>query len=156
MNIAKYSIYDSVILDAPLDKVWQELRDMSKLVAIAFGEGSKGFTWVDGGSAEKVPARYEVTLVPSGQRLLDEVIGRSEGDHSVTYRSIMGGALEGYIATYWLRPVTNEPGETFLEWSREFGIAQGGDPAVILPLMTKTTAGHVAALKKYFTRRCAG
>jgi hypothetical protein len=155
VNIAKYSIYDSVILDTPLEKVWQEIRDMSKLVAIAFGEGSKDFTWVDGGSAEKVPVRYEVTLVPSGQRLLDEVIGRSESDHSVTYRSIVGGALEGYIATYRLRPVTNEPGKTFLEWPREFGIAQGGDPAVILPIMTKTTAGHVAALKKHFAQHCA-
>lgn len=156
MSIAKYSLYDSVILDAPLEKVWHEVRDMSKLVAIAFGDGSKDFTWVDGGSAQKVPARYEVTLVPSGQKLLDEVIGRSESDHSVTYRSIIGGTLEGYVATYRLRPVTNEPGKTFLEWPREFGIAPGGDPAVILPMMIKTTAGHVAALKTYFARHCAG
>jgi len=155
MNIAKYPVYNSVILDAPLEKVWQELRDMSKLIAIAFGDGIKDFMWVDGGSPEKVPSRYELTLVPSGQKIVDEVIGRSESDHSVTYRSIIGGMLEGYVATYRLRPVTNEPGQTFLEWPREFGITQGGDPAVILPIMAETTAGHVAALKKHFARPCA-
>jgi hypothetical protein len=155
MSIAKYSVYNSVILDAPLEKVWQQLRNMSRLVAIAFGEGAKDFTWVEGGSPEKVPSRYQVTLVPSGSTLLDEVVGRSESEHSVTYSSINGGLLEGYVATYRLRPVTNEPGKTFLEWPREFGIAPGGDPAVIVPLMEATTAGHVAALKKYFARYCA-
>lgn len=155
MSIAKYSVYNSVILDAPLEKVWRQIRDMSRLVAIAFGEGAKDFAWVNGGSPEEVPARYQLTLVPTGGTLVDEVVGRSESDHSLTYRSIIGGMLEGYVATYRLRPVTNEPAKTFLDWPREFAIAQGGDPAVILPFMTATTAGHVAALKKYFARYCA-
>src|SRR5512140_2402081 len=109
MSIAKYAVYNSVILDAPIEKVWQQIREMPRLVAIAFGEGAKDFTWLDGGSPEKVPSRYQVTLVSTGGTLVEEVVGRSESEHSLTYRSIDGGMLEGYIATYRLRPVTNEP-----------------------------------------------
>ena len=68
----------------------------------------------------------------------------SESFDDAIERSLDNGA--SFVASNRLRPVTNEPGKTFLEWPREFGIAPGGDPAVILPMMIKTTAGHVAAL----------
>jgi len=153
MSSAKYSVYDSAILDAPLEVVWPVVRDIVRLLPIVFGDTVKDYHWVDGGSADKIPSRFTFTLVATGDSPLEEVSGRSEIDHSVTYRMIgQAAGLEGYVATYRLRPITNEPGKTFIEWPREFGLAPGADPAKVVPFITSLTAQEVAALKKHFER----
>lgn len=154
---AKYHVYDSVVLDAPIEVVWAEIRDIINVLPIVFGDGVKDHHWIDGGSAEKIPSRFEFTLAPSGAKATEEVVARSEVDHSVTYRMIgQAVGVEGYVATYRLRPITNEPGKTFLEWPREFSVAPGEDPEKIVPFIAGLTASEVAALKTYFARRPAG
>jgi hypothetical protein len=61
--------------------------------------------------------------------------------------------IKGYVATYRLRPVTNEPGKTFLEWPREFSVASGQDPAQIAPFIAGLGAKEVAAFKAHFAKR---
>ena len=92
-------------------------------------------------------------LAASGGAPLEEVIGRSEIEHTVTYRMI-GQALgiKGYVATYRLRPITNEPGRTFIEWPREFGLAPGADAETVVPMIKALAAQEVATLKKHFSR----
>jgi hypothetical protein len=154
MSEARYHVYDSAVLDAPIEEVWREVRDIVKILPIVFGAGVKDHAYVDGGSAEKIPARFEFTLHPSGDKALEEVVARSELDHSVTYRMIgQAVGIEGYLATYRLRPITSEPGKTFIEWPREFGVAQGQDPEKVVPFITSLTAKEVAAIKEHFARR---
>ena len=118
-----------------------------------YSDAVKDAHWVDGGSAEKIPSRFRFTLAATGETPLEEVSGRDEVDHSVTYR-MLGQAvgIEGYVATYRLRPVTNEPGKTFIEWPREFGVAPGGDPAKVVPFLASLASQEVATLKGYFGR----
>lgn len=154
MSEARYHVYDSAVLDAPIEEVWQEIRDMVKLLPIVFGAAIKDYAYVDGSSVEKVPSRFVFTLHPSNEKGMEEVVARSELDHSVTYRmlgEVVG--LEGYVATYRLRRITSEPGKTFVEWPREFGVARGHDPAKVVPFLTSLTAQQLVALKEHFARR---
>ncbi|AUX42747.1 hypothetical protein SOCE26_041800 [Sorangium cellulosum] len=151
---ARYSVYDSAVLDAPIEEAWRELRDIVKLLPLVFGDSVKDYRYVDGGSAEKIPSRFEFTLLPSGETGLEEVVARSETEHSLTYR-MLGQLIgvEGYIATYRLRRITTEPGKTFLEWPREFGVAAGADPAEVVPAIEALTAREVATIKEHFEKR---
>lgn len=154
MTQAKYHLYDSAILDAPVEEVWRVIRDMMQLLPLVFGDGVKDCRWVDGGSAEKVPSRFQFTLHPSGDTPLEEVVGRSEVERSLTYRMIGSAVgIEGYVATYRLRPVTDEPGKSFIEWPREFSVAEGSDPAKVVPFLASLCAQEVARLKAHFAGR---
>lgn len=149
-----YQVYDSAVLDAPIEEVWGVLRDIMKLLPVLFGKALQGHQWVDGGSAERIPSRFQLAVQPSGETALHEVVARSEIDHSLTYRNI-GGAmgLERYVSTFRLRPVTSEPGKTFIEWPREFGVAAGQDATKLVPFIAAVSAKEVATLKEHFSRR---
>jgi hypothetical protein len=151
---AKYRVYDSAILDAPIEEVWPVVRDLMRVLPLVFGEAVKDYRWVDGGSTEKIPSRFQFTLQPAGETVLEEVVARSETDHSVTYRMIgQAVGITGYIATYQLRPITSEPGKSFLDWVRDFAVAPGHDPAKVAPFIAGLTAQEVATLKKHFSQR---
>ncbi|WP_437909847.1 SRPBCC family protein [Sorangium sp. So ce327] len=154
MLAARYHVYDSAVLDVPIEEAWRELRDIVALLPIVFGDGVKDHRYVDGGSAEKIPSRFEFTLHPSGDKAVEEVVARSETEHSVTYR-LLGQVLgiEGYIATYRLRRITTEPGKTFLEWPREFGVAPGQEPEKVVPSVAALTAKEIVAIKEHFAKR---
>jgi Polyketide cyclase / dehydrase and lipid transport len=153
---AKFRVYDSAVLDAPIEEVWLVVRDIIRLLPVVFGEAVKDYRWVDGGSAEKIPSRFQFTFHATGETVLEEVVGRSETDHSVTYRMIgQAVGVTGYIATYQLRSVTTEPGKTFLDWVRDFGVAPGHDPAKVAPFLASLTAQEALALKKHFARRAS-
>jgi hypothetical protein len=154
---AKYHVYDSVVIDAPIEEVWAVIRDIVQLLPICFGDGVKDYHWVDGGSPEKIPSRFEFTLHPSGAKAVEEVVGRSEVERSLTYRMVgQAVGIEGYIATYSLKRITNEPGKTFLEWPREFSVLPGEDAEKTSAFIAGLTANEVAAVKDYFARRRAG
>ena len=63
--------------------------------------------------------------------------------------------IEGYIATYRLRPVTNEPGKTFLEWPRELAVAPGQNPDEVVPFITSLASKEVAEVKRHFASRAS-
>jgi polyketide cyclase/dehydrase/lipid transport protein len=157
MLTAKYHVYDSAVLDAPLRDVWGVVRDMMQLLPIVFGESVQDYRWVDGGSVDVVPSRFQFTLQPAGATALEEVSARSEIDHSVTYRMIgQAVGIEGYVATYRLLPVTSEPGKTFLDWHREFAVTPGQDAAQVSSFIADLCAQEVATLKAHFAKRRPG
>src|SRR5215213_6011926 len=124
--LPKYSVYHSAVLDAGPDEVWREVRDMMVLLDIVFGDGVKNVHWTDGGSAHKVPSPFEFTLLPNHELAQEEVVGRSEPDRSLTYRLVAEVLfMVDYVATYRVRPVTNEPGRSFMDWEREFSLVPG-------------------------------
>lgn len=153
---AKFRVYDSAILDTPIEEVWPVVRDIIRVLPVVFGDAVKDYCWVEGGSAEKIPSRFQFMFPSTGETVLEEVVARSETDHSVTYRMIgQAVGVTGYIATYQLRPVTTEPGKTFLDWVRDFAVAPGHDPAKVAPYLASLTAQEALALKKYFSKRTA-
>jgi hypothetical protein len=149
--LPKYSVYHSAVLDAGPDEVWHEVRDMMLLLDIVFGDGVKNAHWTDGGSARKVPSLFEFTLLPNHDLAREEVVGRSEPDRSLTYRSVAQVLfIVDYLATYRVRPVTNEPGRSFIDWEREFRLVPDA-PDGFLDDLEALFAQEIAAVKAHFT-----
>ncbi|QQQ80040.1 SRPBCC family protein [Saccharothrix sp. 6-C] len=146
----KYAVYHSAVLDADPDRVWAEVRDMMALLDIVFGEGIEKARWTHGGSAEKVPSPFEFTLLPHHDLAREEVVGRSETDRSLTYRSVDQVLfIVDYLATYRVRPVTNEPGRSFVDWEREFRVVPDA-PAGFLDDLEALFAQEIASVKAHF------
>ncbi len=146
----KYTVYHSAVLDADPDAVWAEVRDMMQLLEIVFGDGVEKTRWVGGGSADKVPSLFEFTLLPNHDLAEEEVIGRSERDRSLTYRSVAQVLhIVDYVATYRVLPVTNEPGRSFIEWSREFRVVEGAPPDFLASLEALFEQ-EIASVKAHF------
>lgn len=148
--LPKYSVYHSAVLDADPDEVWTQVRDMMVLLDIVFGDGIENARWTHRGSAGKVPSRFEFTLLPGHDLADEEVVGRSEPDRSLTYRSV-GQVLfiVDYLATYRVRPITSEPGRSFLDWRREFRVVPDA-PAGIVADLEALFAQEIASVKAHF------
>lgn len=128
----KHTMHHSTIVDADPDTVWAEVRDPMKLVKIVSGPAVKDVGWAEGGALERVPARYDFTLVFNEGLVQQEVAGRNEVERSSTYRAVAPtSGVSGYLATLRVRPITNDPNRSYFEWSRELTIAAGADPDVI-------------------------
>ncbi|MGP3980042.1 SRPBCC family protein [Streptomyces sp. KR80] len=151
----KHTMHHSTILDADPDTVWAEVRDPMKVVKIVSGPAVKNVSWTEGGALERVPSRYDFTLVFNGGLVQQEVAGRNEVERSSTYRAVaptMG--IYDYAATIRVRPITNDPDRSYFEWSREFAITDDADPEVldsVIAMMenqTNSVREHFAPPKK--------
>lgn len=148
----KYTVYHSALLDADAATVWSEVRDMMRLLDIVFGDGIEKARWVKGGSVDKVPSLFEFTLLPNHDLASEEVIGRSEHERSLTYRSVAQVlSIVDYVATYRVLPVTNEPSRSFIEWSREFRVVAGAPPD-FLPSLEALFDQEIASVKAHFAK----
>jgi hypothetical protein len=149
-----YRFYHSAILAAPLPQVWAELRDFSRTLEICFGAGVSHIKWLGHGSAEHIPAPITFTLEPAGLRIEEEVVARSETEHSLSYRTV-GQALSfaSYVATFTLRPITTSPGSTFVEWSRDFSLTPDTNPAEFIPFYAQLVDQEFASLVGYFAAK---
>ncbi|MFP3987760.1 SRPBCC family protein [Streptomyces sp. E11-3] len=146
----KHTMHHSTIVDADPDAVWTEVRDPMKVVKIVSGDAAKDVRWAEGGALERVPSRYDFTLVFCDGLVQQEVAGRNELERSQTYRAVAPTTgVDGYVATVRVRPITNDPDRSFFEWSRELTIADDADPEVvegIIAMMEKQTD----AVRDYF------
>lgn len=146
----KYTAYHSVVLDADPDTVWEQARDLVKMITIGFGDIVKNAHWLKGGSASKVPSVCEFTLIPDNDVVREEVIGRSEHDRSLTYRTV-GQAVQfaEYLGSHQVLPVTNEPNRSFFALSSEFTLIQNADPQ-FLPSLDALMDQEMANVKAHF------
>ena len=146
----KHTMYQTSVLEAGPDTVWAEVRDVLNLVKILFGDTVGGMTWVEGGSPELVPSRYEFTMLHNGGLVQQEVAGRNEVERTVTYRTVAPVlCLYDYVATYRVVPVTNDPNLSFIEYSREFMVTDDAEPAIVEALMTMMDQ-QISAVRDYF------
>lgn len=150
---ARYKVYSSAIFDAPIEAVWREMRDMVNCVKIAFaGDLSEG-RWVKG-SAEQIPSVFEFTIQPGGPAIVEEVVGRSDIDYSIKYRTV-GVALSivDYIGTFDLRRITDEPGKTFMETTKDFSVVEGTDAEAFVTMYEAMVHQETRSMKAYFAKR---
>ncbi|WP_329044056.1 SRPBCC family protein [Amycolatopsis sp. NBC_01488] len=146
----KHTMYQTTVLDADPDTVWTEVRDVLKLVKILFGDTVGGVAWVEGGSPERVPARYQFTMLATQGLVQQEVAGRDDVARSLTYRTLAPVlCLYDYIATYRVFPVTNDPGRSFLEYSREFMVTDDAEPGIVEALMSMMD-NQISVVRDYF------
>jgi hypothetical protein len=149
---AKYTVYHSTVLEASAADVWKVVRDILALVNLVFEDAVKDAHWVDGGSVDQVPAKFQFTLSPGDNLITEEVVARNEVERSLTYRTV-GQALSlyDYVATYRVLPVTNARHTSFMEWSREFKIVDGADPD-FLPTIQQMIKQETDTVQAYFAK----
>jgi hypothetical protein len=113
-------VYTSSVLDAPVEKVWSEIRDFNALPR--WHPAIKDSYIELRLPADKVGCIRNFTL-RSGGRIREQLLALSDFDCSVTYsilESPMG--VENYVATLKLSPIT-DGNRTFAEWTAEFDCA---------------------------------
>lgn len=145
-----HTIYQTTVLEADPDSVWAEVRDVLKLVKILFGDTVGNMHWVADGSPERVPSRYEFTMLHNQSLVQQEVVGRNETARTVTYRTVAPmPCLYDYVATHRILPVTNEPGRSFMEYSREFMVTDEAAPEIVESLMAMMD-NQITVVRDYF------
>jgi hypothetical protein len=147
---SKYTMHHSTVLDVDPDTAWAEVRDVVKLVKILFGDTVENVCWAEDGAPERVPSRYDFTLLPGRALVQQEVAGRNELERSVTYRTVARAVcLYDYVGTYRVLPVTDNPGRSYLEYSREFRITDDAVPEVADALIAMM-ANQINIVRDYF------
>src|SRR6266487_1039548 len=95
-----YHHYGAVLVDIPLDRLWNDLRD--SLIALQWGD----------------------------QATLEQRIELPKGTHTVTYRASASVLeIAEYVATCTLQHVTNPPHSTSVEWTRVYRPTAQADSA---------------------------
>jgi hypothetical protein len=150
---ALYRMYHSTVLSAPIAAVWAEMRDFAATLRICFADGVSDITWLEGGSADRIPSRISFALQPGNLVVEEEVTARSDDAYSLSYRTV-GVALSfaSYAATFTLRPITTDPGATFIEWSREFGLTPETNPDEFLAFYQGLADAEIARAAAHFSR----
>ncbi len=153
MNKARYHIYSSAIVDAPIEKIWPQMRDFLNTLRAAFSNQASDIRWVEGGSPEKVPSLFEFRLEPSGAVIREEIVARSELDYSIKYRTVgVALSLVDYIGTFEFKRITDEPNKTFMATTKEFSLVDGTDPEAFLAFYENLVHQETRNMRDYFAK----
>lgn len=145
-------VYTSSVIDAPADRVWDEVRDFNALprwhpnIAESRIEGNN--------PSDKVGCIRAFTLRDGG-RIREQLLALSDWEYSCTYsilESPMG--VRDYIATLKLTPVT-DGNRTFAEWTAEFDCAPERERELAEGIGTGVFQTGFDALKQKLSRRAA-
>ena len=114
-------VYRSTVLDAPVDRIWRDIRDFNGLAnwhpLIVSSRIEKGHP------ADKVGCVRNFQL-KDGAQIREKLLSLSDYDCTCTYTILESPMdLQNYIATIRLFPVT-EGNRCFIEWSSEFECPQ--------------------------------
>ena len=110
-------VVKSTVIDAPIDEVWQLLRDFNghdrwhPAVAVSRIEERRG--------SDEIGCVRDFALKQGGA-IREQLLSLSDRDHSFTYCILDAPIpLEGYVAAVRLKPVT-DGNRTFWHWQSEF------------------------------------
>jgi len=123
------AVYVSSIIDAPLETVWEVLRDFNALprwhplVAVSHIE--------DDLPADAIGCVRNFQLTDGGETIREQLLALSDVEHSCTY-SILESPLpvSNYVATVRLRRIT-VTGQTFGEWQSRFDTPPGEEESTV-------------------------
>ena len=140
----------SAIIDAPIERVWQILRDFNSHdrwhPAVAESH-------IENGEAPDRVGCVRDFRLRNGDRIREKLLGLSDHDLFCTYsilESPMG--VENYTATLKLTPIT-DGNRTFAEWSAEFDPPPGQERKLADSIGQGVFQAGFDALKSYFGHR---
>ncbi len=121
-----YHHYGAVLVDIPLDRLWNDLRDS----LIAPGSTLGHLDPINIALADLSSPALQIALQWGDQATLEQRIELPKGTHTVTYRA-SASVLEiaEYVATCTLQHVTNPPHSTSVEWTRVYRPTAQADSA---------------------------
>lgn len=113
-------VYVSSVIDAPVAKVWERVRDFNALPR--WHPGIRDSRIENGEPSDRVGCVRDFHL-QNGERIRERLLGLSDYDYFCTYSILESPMpLTDYVATLRLTPVTDGD-RTFAEWSAEFDCA---------------------------------
>jgi hypothetical protein len=151
----KHTMYHSTILEADADTVWTTVRDAMQILDIVSPgdlDIHRDVSWVEGGSVETVPARYDFRLTLNGRLVQQEIAARDEINKTQSYRAVAPtSGVASYEATIRVFAVTNEPDRSFFDWSRTLEIAEDADLGVVQRIIEVMEA-QTDAVRDHFAK----
>jgi hypothetical protein len=139
-------VYVSSVINAPIEQVWEYLRDFNALPK--WFPGATDSHIENGMRADQVGCVRNFGL-ENGARMREQLLGLSDTNHSWTYKIIEGPLpISNYVPTFRLLPVT-DGNVTFAEGAVRFDCAkeQEGEMAKFFSNAYKAAFDHV---KQYF------
>lgn len=113
-------VYISSVIDAPVARVWDKVRDFNALPR--WHPAIRDSRIENGEPADRVGCIRDFHL-QNGDRIREKLLGLSDFDYFCTYSILESPMpLTGYVATLRLTPVTDGD-RTFAEWTAEFDCA---------------------------------
>ncbi|EYF04160.1 SRPBCC family protein [Chondromyces apiculatus] len=141
----QFLFYQRVVLRQPIEKVWAEVRDGRRLVGLVLPEAKDTFAWLDGGNAEKVPSRFEISV--GGAALREEITFRDDDHHALRYRLTEPGlGMQTYQAE--LKLTRAAEGTTSFVYARNITLQPGFSVEVLKQVVEK----EIADVQAFFAR----
>jgi uncharacterized protein YndB with AHSA1/START domain len=113
-------VYVSSVIEAPVAKVWEKVRDFNALPR--WHPGIRDSRIENGEPSDRVGCVRDFNL-QNGDRLREQLLGLSDYEYFCTYSILESPMpLTDYVATLRLTPVTDGD-HTFVEWTAEFECA---------------------------------
>jgi len=136
----------STIIDAPIDVVWEVLRDFNSHggwhPAIAASQIE------DGRASDEIGCVRDFAL-KSGGALREQLLSLSDRDHTLSYCILDAPMpLIGYVATIRLRPIT-DGNRTFWQWRSTFRTPPGEEASLASVVAADIYEAGFAALRKH-------
>ncbi len=145
--MAKSHIFISSVVDAPIDDVWDKIRDFNALPA---WHPSIADSHIENGEpSDKVGCIRNFNLKDGGN-IREQLLTLSDVDYQCTYSILISPMpLENYQATLRLLPIT-DGNRTFAEWTAEFSCQPEDEETLVNNIGNNVFQAGFDALKNSF------
>jgi hypothetical protein len=138
-------VYVSSVLDAPVAKVWERVRDFNALPR--WHPAIRDSRIENGEPSDRVGCVRDFHL-QNGDRIREKLLGLSDYDYFCTYSILESPMpLTGYLATLRLTPITDGD-RTFAEWTAEFECAPEEEEGLVSGIGGNVFQAGFNALKR--------
>ena len=142
-------VYISSVIDAPVAKVWERVRDFNALPR--WHPAIRDSRIETGEPSARIGCIRDFHL-QNGDRIREKLLGLSDYDFFCTYSILESPMpLENYIATLRLTPVTDGD-RTFAEWTAEFDCAEAEAEGLVTGIGANVFQAGFNALKRQVVR----
>jgi hypothetical protein len=138
-------VYVSSVLDAPVARVWERVRDFNALPR--WHPAIRDSRIENGEPSDRVGCVRDFHL-QNGDRIREKLLGLSDYDYFCTYSILESPMpLTGYLATLRLTPITDGD-RTFAEWTAEFECAPEEEEGLVSGIGGNVFQAGFNALKR--------
>jgi uncharacterized protein YndB with AHSA1/START domain len=138
-------VYISSVIDAPVAKVWERIRDFNGLPR--WHPRIRDSRIENGEPADRVGCVRDFHL-QNGDRIREKLLGLSDYDMFCTYAILESPMpLTDYVATIRLTPVT-DGNRTFAEWTAEFDCGETEAEGLVTGIGNDVFQAGFTALKR--------
>jgi hypothetical protein len=138
-------VYISSVIDAPVAKVWDRIRDFNALPR--WHPAIRDSRIENGEAPDRVGCVRDFHL-QNGDRIREKLLGLSDYDYFCTYAILESPMpLTGYVATLRLTPITDGD-RSFAEWTAEFDCAPEAEEDLVTGIGTNVFQAGFNALKR--------